>query len=630
MSSGGRRKRGRPSARQLRVEPLESRCLLTATVQATPESVIGDSINAFARDLYGQLQQQYPGNLAFSPLSISTALAMVYAGAGGETAAQMASTLHLAGLDPNAVAAAFGSLLADLNSAGKAGNFDLSVADALWGQAGFPFNPDYLSLLQSSYGAGLRQADFSTTSAAEAARQVINTWVADQTNQKIQGLFPPHSLDPDGLTATELVLANAIYFNDQWLEPFDPAETCDAPFTLASGEQITASTMNQLGGFGYMDSDGYQVLQMPYADGRLAMDILLPTQTGAAGLDASNLPPDLGQWLSGLSNQQVIVSLPKFQITTESMPLVPSLENLGMTDAFNPFAADFSGISSESLNISTVFHEAFVEVNETGTEAAAATGIGMVHPTCFVANLVPPVVFNADHPFEFIIRDTQSGSVLFMGQVTEPQAPTDNSSPGGSPSSSQPPLLLPAPPAATKPPATAPLRSVNAPPPTNPIVTGPVAHAPPVSPPAAPTNPVTHTPPVVGTPSTGPAKAPGFLPSDPGHGVTAQPPALVRWAPTRYTFAEPLASPPSSTQVTNAPVVVPSASGAAAPTAAAAVPSASPQDASTSQVVARLDDSAAWAGAESPLRAFANDSSTGESIADDPGVGVAAAVEVRL
>ena len=433
--SAGSPKRKPQASRILAVESLDQRLLLTASTLAglevplalsasigaatgqgasASETAAGDSINAFAQDLYAQLQSEKGGggNLVMSPFSIATALAMTYSGAEGETAAQMANALHLP-QDPNAVSSEFGALLSDLNSAGQAGGFTLNTADALWGQQGLPFNSAFLNLMQSDYGGQLRQVDYADD--PYGAAQTINNWVADQTNDKIQNLIPPGYITP----VTQLVLANAIYFKGNWATAFDNSLTQDANFTLASGGQVNVSMMHQTNSYGYMDSDGYQVLELPYAGGRLAMDVILPDAgSGLSTMDVSQLPSDLGQWLDGLRMQQVNVSLPKFQMTT-SFDLSQPLQALGITDAFSN-AADFSGITNATqLQINAVVHKAFIDVDETGTEAAAATAVGC-EPTFVAIPQSPPIVFNADHPFLFTIRDTQTGTVLFMGQETNP------------------------------------------------------------------------------------------------------------------------------------------------------------------------------------------------------------------
>jgi serpin B len=426
------RRRGRTHPTRLLVEELEPRCLLSSgalprpdllPLALSPEQAAGRSINALGQDLYSLLQGQSggSGNLFLSPASIATALAMTDAGALGETARQIASVLHAANLNPNTLAQEFGSLLTDLNSAGQ-GQYALAVADALWGQQGFPFNQAFLNLVQADYGGGLHQVDFDGNT--EGARKTINDWVAQQTADKIQDLLAPGVLSE----CTRLVLTNAIYFKGAWATPFNTRDTYDANFTRFSGDQVWTSTMHDTSAFGYMAKGGYQVLEMPYVGGRIAMDVILPSaDSGLGGLDASQLPADLSTWLGGLSEQQVQVSLPKFGMTTQ-FDLTAPLKTLGMTDAFSD-QADFLGISPRPLQISGVMHKAFVGVTETGTEAAAATGV-VIRVTCVPPSPPPAVVFNADHPFLFVIRDTQSGSVLFEGQVADPTSKAADPSAG--------------------------------------------------------------------------------------------------------------------------------------------------------------------------------------------------------
>ncbi len=449
----------RPLVRALlHLESLETRCLLTvapvpATTPLTEASVVdfsypevavassaptltapataaeneaADSINAFGLELYKALQNQAgdSDNLFVSPLSISTVLAMAYDGARGQTAAQMAAVLHLSG-DPVEVARQFGALLTDLNSAGQ-NNFALSAANALWGQDGMQYLSEFLATMQNDYGGSLKQVDF--INAPEEARQTINNWVAEQTNGKIQDLFPEGSIN----TLTRLVLANAIYFKGDWAIPFQASATRDATFTLLSGSTVQASTMHIVASYRYMQRDGLQFLEIPYAGGQLVMDVLLPPAgSGAEGLNVDRLPKDLNAWFGGLNREQVTVSLPKFTLTSQ-FNLGEQLKALGMTDAFGD-KADFSGLTdSNQLKISQVVHKAFIGVDEKGTEAAAATGVSI--SLSYTAAYNPPVIpieFNADHPFLFMIRDVQSGAVLFMGQMTDPPE-SDGNAPGDS------------------------------------------------------------------------------------------------------------------------------------------------------------------------------------------------------
>ena len=437
--------------RSLRIEPLEAREMLTAvsglvsvsqplfplglgsstiiTSPASPatptvspqqvaeETAIGQSINAFALDLYSLLQSQAggSGNTVFSPMSISAALAMAYAGANGQTATQMASVLHFAG-DSDTVAQEFGTLLSDLNSAGQGGNYTLSVADALWGQQGMQILTPFLQTMQADFSGDLKQVDFKDNPAG--AVQTINSWVSQQTAGLIQNLLSPS----DVTQLTRLVLTNAVYFSGTWATAFNVDATQNAPFTLDSGDQVQVPIMHSTSDYGYMDSDGFQVLDLPYSGGRLSMDVILPNQGySAAGLNVSQLPANLTSWFGGLQNQQVIVSLPKFDISAQ-FELGDQLQSLGMDDAFSN-RADFSGITDPAaLQITGVVHQATISVGEKGTVAAAATGV-VAGPTITIAvNSFPPppIVFDADHPFLFLIRDDQSGAVLFMGQEMNP------------------------------------------------------------------------------------------------------------------------------------------------------------------------------------------------------------------
>ncbi len=387
--------------------------LAAASLGEADVAAVARSINAFAWDLYRELQAQNDENLFLSPMSISTALAMLYAGARGETAAQMADVLHYT-LDQDALHPAFGAFVDDLNAAGEAGDFELSVANALWGQQGFPFLEPFLNLLESCYGAGLQEVDFIAD--PEAARQTINQWVEQQTQEKIKDLLPEGLLNE----LTRLVLTNAIYFKGQWTYEFDPLKTRTEPFTLVSGEQVDVRMMHGSGEYAYMERDGFQVLELPYDGDRLSMVVLLPATAVPCGPDAGVMPADLKDWLAGLRHREVVVSLPKFEMTTE-FRLKDVLMSMGMTDAFLPDLADLSGIADLSdaggrLFVKEGFHKAFVKVNEQGTEAAAATGLVIT----LEAMPPPPAYFTADHPFHFLIRDRETGAILFMGRVMEP------------------------------------------------------------------------------------------------------------------------------------------------------------------------------------------------------------------
>jgi serpin B len=383
-----------------------------ANPAASPATGPAAAMAAFATDLYGQLAGQQ-ANFAFSPLSIELALAMVYAGASGQTAAEMASVLHL-GPDTAATHTALAALAQQIEADGSAGGSTLNLANAVWGQTGFPFLPAFLQLLQNTYGAPLQKADFRD--ASDQAATAINNWVAQQTQNMIQQLFPPGSID----SSTRLVLANAMYFHGNWLQPFDPNATAPGNFSLGAGQTVSASMMHQTANFLYDDVNGAQMLELPYAGGKLAMDVLLPDQPAGLGqLESQLTAGNLATWTNGLAYANVAVTLPKFQMSS-AFNLSSVLSAMGMPDAFNPSTADFSGMDGKTdLSISTVMHQAVVNVDETGTTAAAATGVGMTMNAVAVM-LHPPIVFNADHPFVYMIRDTSTNTILFMGRVDDP------------------------------------------------------------------------------------------------------------------------------------------------------------------------------------------------------------------
>ena len=364
--------------------------------------------NAFALDLYAKIANQ-PGNLFLSPYSISTALGMTYAGARGQTQLQMAKVLHFDLPEPR-VNGAFGKVIADLNALGKKGEFELSVANALWGQQGYRFLPDYLQVVEKNYGGKLQEVNFRT--ATEEARKTVNAWVEKETHDRIKDLIKQGMLDP----MTRLVLTNAIYFKGKWETEFKKEQTKEEPFILAN-RRPSVSMMHQTNDFGYMEGADFQVLEMPYKGQDLSMVVFLPRKPdGLPAFEKRLSGKNVTEWLGKLRRQEVVVSFPKFTMTSE-FGLGEVLMSLGMTDAFSG-QADFSGMTGgRDLFISAVVHKAFVDVNEEGTEAAAATGVIM--KLTAVATDAPPV-FKADHPFFFLIRERQSGGILFMGRVAEP------------------------------------------------------------------------------------------------------------------------------------------------------------------------------------------------------------------
>ncbi len=393
----------------LLVAPVSPRCL--AAAEDADAGALPRGNNTFALDLYGELRER-EGNLFFSPYSISTALAMTYGGARGNTAAQMEQVLHFE-VTTKRLHQAFGQLVETLNAQGAKGGYQLSVANALWGQQSVGFLKKFLDLTEKHYGAGLRQVDFAA--ATEAARKTINAWVEKETQGKIKDLIQPGVLN----ALTRLVLTNAIYFKGTWAEQFDKKATRDAPFTLATRQQVKVPMMHKTENFGYTEAEDFQALELAYAGDDLSMVIFLPREVdGLAALEKKLSLENLESWLGGLRRQTVQVSLPRFTMTSE-FGLQEVLKSLGMTDAFSLPPADFSGMNGhKDLFISAVIHKAFVDVNEEGTEAAAATAVVMMRS----AAPRPPVVFRADHPFIFLIRDNTSGSILFIGRLVSPKA----------------------------------------------------------------------------------------------------------------------------------------------------------------------------------------------------------------
>lgn len=375
---------------------------------------------AFALDLYHQLSGRYE-NLFYSPYSISLALAMTYGGARGDTELEMARTMHYdlaqAQLHP-----AFNALDLELESRGEPielpdgemEGFKINIANSIWGQVDYSFLAAYLDLLAINYGAGLRLVDF--IGASEQARQEINDWVSEETEGLIKDLIPEGGVNE----MTRLVLANAIYFNAAWMHPFDESATQDGTFYLLGwgsrhGGEVTVPMMQQMESMRYAEGDGYQIVERAYVGGSMAMDIILPAQGRFAEIEGAMDAAWLEGALTELSSGQVWLSMPRFEFESE-IGLSQVLIAMGMDTAFGT-QADFSGMDgTRELFISDVVHKAFVSVDEEGTEAAAATAVIMA------ATSMPEVLaeVTVDRPFIFLIRDLQTGAVLFVGRVMNP------------------------------------------------------------------------------------------------------------------------------------------------------------------------------------------------------------------
>ena len=371
--------------------------------------------STFAFDLYQALKGE-EGNLFYSPYSISMALAMTYAGARGETEQQMAETLKFL-LPQDELHPSFNSLDILLGQRGEGAQgkdeegFRLNIVNAIWGQKDYKFLDEFLDVLAENYGAGLRILDFINQT--EESRVTINDWVSDQTEGRIKDLIPPGVIS----SLTRLVLTNAIYFNAAWEYPFDENATHDGPFYLLDGTEVTVPMMGQTESFRYAEGDGYQAVELPYDGRELSMVILLPEEgqfeTFEGSLDASLVDAIIGD----LKSQEVALTMPKFEFESE-FGLKDTLSAMGMPIAFTD-AADFSGMTGgKDLQIAEVIHKAFVSVDEAGTEAAAATAVVME----LTAMPEEPVEVTVDHPFIFLIRDIETGTILFVGRVVNPGA----------------------------------------------------------------------------------------------------------------------------------------------------------------------------------------------------------------
>ena len=384
--------------------------ILLAAALPAADSRITPAMNAFTTASYKRLMGG-DANLILSPFNIATALSMALAGARGQTAEEILSVLHFH-YDPT-YDATLGALLADLTNAGNTGGNELHTANGLWVQKGFAIQPAFENTLTNNYHAPLTPLDFIAN--PEAARSQINRWTEEHTKEKIKNLLPAGSLD----SQTRLVLTSAIYFYGKWQDPFVTSRTQPAPFTLSTGATTQANFMNQTAHFGYTETPSAQILEMRYAGTGIAFDVLLPkTLTGLPDLEKSLTLENLTGWLGNLTTRNVQVSLPKFRAESE-FSLRKALSTMGMPTTFTD-KADFSGIDPKrGLAISEVVHKAFVDVSEQGTEAAAATGITMRATAMRMPEQA--VVFRADHPFIFLIRDTRTGVVLFIGRLMNPR-----------------------------------------------------------------------------------------------------------------------------------------------------------------------------------------------------------------
>jgi serpin B len=406
-----------PVARSLKAR------VMSPTVSATDlaQQVAGN--NAFSVDLYHQIRQD-GSNLFFSPHSISTALAMLYGGARNTTAQQMAQALHFA-LPQDQLHPTFNKLDLELSSRGKGkkaadgGDFQLAVANALWGRPDGTYLPTFLDLMAINYGAGMNLVDFGHD--AEGARQTINDWVASQTRDRIKDLLKSGDVDAN----TALVLTNAIYFNAAWQSPFNQKYTAPMSFS-ADGSSVTVQMMYDNRKASYAAGKGSQAVDLPFDGEELSMMVIVPDQGTFRAFQKGLTLSVIESVKAMLGTRTVSLRLPRFEYSSRN-ELKAALMQLGMTDAFDPMVSDFSGIvhaapgSNAALMVKDVIHQAFVQVKEEGAEAAASTAVimadaGISMPTD------PPVELTVDRPFLFVIHDQATGAILFMGHVVDPNS----------------------------------------------------------------------------------------------------------------------------------------------------------------------------------------------------------------
>jgi|SaaInlStandDraft_4_1057021.scaffolds.fasta_scaffold00073_24 serpin B len=395
--------------------PPEDIPILPNDNQVIPEDFdsVVDGNNQFAVDMYNKLKND-GDNVFFSPYSISSALAMTYEGANGETAEEMRNVLHFPE-DGVELRSSFAQLYNLLNKPDK--KYKLSTANALWAEQTYSFLPEYLGLVEQYYGGKTTNLDFKEET--EKSRKIINKWVEDKTEDKIKDLIPKGVIRQD----TRLVLTNAIYFFGDWNKKFKKENTEERDFFVSEDEIIDVDMMFMVYGFNYVKEDGVQILEIPYKGKELSMLVVLPKLGEMDLLEQQLTGEKIAEWNNNFEGKSVRLSLPKFKFEAKVM-LAKTLQQMGMPTAFSP-VADFSGMDgTKLLNIDQVIHQAFVAVDEKGTEAAAATAVVMKETMAMPMDEEPekPIEFKANHPFIFLIQEKSTGSILFMGKVNDPLA----------------------------------------------------------------------------------------------------------------------------------------------------------------------------------------------------------------
>jgi serpin B len=387
--------------------------LAFGTAEEETVKALAEGNNTFAISLYKKLSNE-KGNMFFSPYSISSALAMVYAGARGNTEAEMAKALNFQ-LAPKQLHQAFGEICRKTFFPKKK-QYELSIANALWKQAGYKFNGQFLDIMKDHYAAGFYEVDFKKQ--PEKAAAMINTWTSKKTNGKIKKIISQEEI----VSRQKFIITSAIYFKGYWKQEFDKLLTENMPFTMPNGDKIDIPMMNNTDYFGYNEEKNLQILEMDYLGDNLSMIILLPIEKDGISLIEKEITAEkLKNWRDKIDERRVAVTMPRFKIGY-SLDLAQSLETLGMKEAFSQTDADFSGLSdSGKLYINMVMHFAYIDVDEKGTEAAAVTITGGATPVG-IFQIPEPIVFKADHPFLFLIRDKSNGSILFIGRVMDPRS----------------------------------------------------------------------------------------------------------------------------------------------------------------------------------------------------------------
>jgi len=369
-----------------------------------------NAANQFGFELYSQYKNT-DNNIFFSPYSISSALEMTYEGARGTTASEIQSVFHFPADEATRIGS-FAKLYSEINP--KNATYQLSTANALWAQKNYTFDANYIKTIKTYYGGNATNLDFIVDT--EGSRQTINAWVSSKTNEKIPELFGKGTLGQ----STRLVLTNAVYFKGKWADPFKKGSTQEKDFIASGGQKVKCQMMNRQNDLAYAETADYQAIELPYEKRDLSMVIILPKTGKTEAVEKALSSAKFGEIRKSLKPELVNVSLPKFKFDA-SYDMNDTLSIMGMPTAFKAGFADFSGMDgTNNLYIGLVIHKAYVDVYEAGTEAAAATGVGMTFATSLPMNPIVPKIFNADHPFIFAIVHNLSGSILFMGKVNDP------------------------------------------------------------------------------------------------------------------------------------------------------------------------------------------------------------------